>query len=67
MAYKRYCLVSGALFSLVAVAHLTRIIFGWPISVDDMMIPMAFSWLGLIVPGALAGWAFWLGRGHTGG
>ncbi len=67
MAYKGYCLVSGALFSLVAFAHLTRVVFGWPVAVGDMMIPMGISWLGLIVTAALASWAFRLSRGAGGG
>ena len=58
MGHKLYCTVSGVLFSLVALAHLLRIVYGLPISVDDYAVPMLVSWIGLIVPAALAIWAF---------
>ncbi len=58
MSSKPYCIVSGVLFSLVALAHLTRIIYALPVYVDDYEVSMLFSWIGLIVPGALALWAF---------
>jgi hypothetical protein len=58
MANKPYCLVSGVFFLLVALAHLLRAVFGIPVLVDDYVVPMSFSWVGFIVPGALAMWAF---------
>jgi hypothetical protein len=61
MEYKKYCVVSGILFSLVALAHLLRIAFGMAVQVDAYAIPMALSWIGLIVPGALAIWAIRIG------
>ncbi len=62
MAYKGYCLTSGILFSLVALAHLLRIMYGLAINVDDVAVPMLASWIGLIVPTALAFWAFRISR-----
>ena len=61
MDHKKYCVVSGALFSLVALAHLLRIAFGMAVQVDAYAVPMGLSWIGLIVPGALAIWAFRIG------
>ena len=58
MGHKSYCTVSGILFVLVAVAHLIRIVYGMTIQVGNIMVPMQVSWLGLIVPAALAVWAF---------
>ena len=58
MRYKSYCVVSGVLFTLVALAHLLRIIGGLPISVGTIAVPMVVSWGGLIVPALLAIWAF---------
>ena len=57
-----YCLVSGALFILVAIAHLLRIVYDMSIQVDEVMVPMLFSWIGLVVPAALAVWAFRISR-----
>lgn len=62
MGLKDYCVVSGILFLLVALAHLLRIVFGVPIQVDEFDVPMLVSWVGLIVPAGLAFWAFRLGR-----
>ena len=58
MTNKNYCIVSGILFSIVAIAHLLRILNGASVLVDDYAVPMLVSWVGLIVPGVLALWAF---------
>jgi hypothetical protein len=58
MGYKTYCTISGALFSLVALGHLLRIMGNLPVTVGTMSIPMYVSWGGLIVPALLAIWAF---------
>ena len=58
MGYKSYCVVSGTLFAIVALAHLVRVINGWPVQVDTWSVPMLASWIGLIVPGCLAVWAY---------
>lgn len=57
MGLKEYCVVSGVLFLLVALAHLLRIVFGMPVQVDEFDVPMLVSWVGLIVPAGLAFWA----------
>lgn len=62
MNYKSYCTVSGILFSVVALAHLLRIIYNMSIQVDDFAVPMLASWIGLIIPAGLAVWAFRLTR-----
>ncbi len=62
MDYKKYCVVSGVLFTLVALAHLLRIVYDMSIQVDEVMVPMLFSWIGLVVPAALAVWAFRISR-----
>jgi len=58
MGHREYCIVSGVLFTLVALAHLLRVVNGMSITVDDYAVPMAISWVGTIVPAALAVWAF---------
>ena len=62
MQHKNYCLVSGGLFSLVALAHLLRIVYGMSIQIDDFAVPMLASWIGLILPAGLAFWAFRITR-----
>lgn len=58
MGHKQYCVVSGTLFALVALAHLLRIVYGMSVQIDDYVVPMLVSWIALIIPGALAVWAF---------
>ncbi len=65
MGYKNYCCVSGIVFSVVALAHLLRIINTMSIHVDDYMVPMWVSWIGLIVTAGLAAWAFRASRGSS--
>ena len=62
MAFRQYCLVSGILFCLVALAHLLRILYDIPVLVDEYVVPMVLSWIGFAVPAALAFWAFRLTR-----
>ena len=58
MNHRTYCVVSAAIFSVVALAHLTRLFNGWPVEIDTMTVPMLASWLGLIIAGSLAVWGF---------
>ena len=62
MQHKNYCLVSGVVFSLVALAHLLRVVNGMSIQIDDFVVPMLASWIGLMVPAGLAFWAFRITR-----
>lgn len=63
MNHKKYCVVSGVFFSLVALAHLLRIVYGLPIQVDAYVVPMFVSWFAVFVPAGLAFWAFRISRG----
>ena len=66
MGYRRYCTISGVLLSLVALAHLLRIVNGVSIQVDEYVVPMLVSWIGLALPGGLAVWAFRISRESSG-
>jgi len=59
---RRYLLISGVIFGVVAVLHLLRVVNGWPFQVGPWAVPMCPSWLGVLVPGVLCGWAFRLAR-----
>ena len=54
MTYRHYCVISASLFSLVAAAHLLRVVFAIPVAVGAVDIPLALSWVGFVVPGTLA-------------
>ena len=58
MGNREYCTVSGLIFTLVAIAHLLRIVLSMSVQVDDYVVPMYVSWLGVAVTGVLAVWAF---------
>jgi hypothetical protein len=62
MPRRAYLLVSAVIFSLVALLHLARIVFGWSAMIGGWSLPMWLNWVGIIVAGALTYFAFRLGR-----
>jgi hypothetical protein len=59
---RAYLQISGALFTIIAVAHLLRLLRHWPIDLAGHMVPLWASWLGLVLAGALSIWALRLMR-----
>lgn len=55
---RRYELVSGILFSIIALAQLTRTLLAWPVLVDGFNVPVWASGVAFLVTGVLAIWAF---------
>jgi hypothetical protein len=51
-------MLTATVFAVVAVAHLLRIVFGWSVEIGDWSVPFWMSWLGVLVPGALAYFGF---------
>jgi hypothetical protein len=60
MAKTLYLILSGAVFLLVAVLHLFRLVHHWPIVVGTTTIPFTLSYVGLPVSAAYCAWAIWL-------
>jgi hypothetical protein len=58
MGARRYLIISGSIFGIVAAAHLLRMANGWEMRIGSWAAPMGVSWLGTIFPAALAFWAF---------
>ncbi len=58
MNQKNYFLLCGAVFFVIAAAHLMRLIFGWGIVIAGWTVPYWFSVPGLIFTGALSAWGF---------
>jgi hypothetical protein len=50
--------LAAVLFSLVALAHLARILTGTPVIVGETSVSMWISALGVILPAAIA-WLLW--------
>jgi hypothetical protein len=53
-----YPAVSAVIFTLVALAHLVRLINRWTVEIGPYDVSMAVSWVGLIVAALLAIWGF---------
>jgi hypothetical protein len=58
MCRKSYLVTSGVIFGLVAIGHLARVVYHWPVQVGEWSAPMGLSWGGLIVAAILSVWAF---------
>ena len=58
MSQRTYFAVCGAIFFVVAGAHLTRLITGWDVSIAGWVAPRWVSVPGLIIPGMLSAWGF---------
>ncbi len=54
---KGYAIVSAVVFGLVALLHLYRAaITGTVVTIDNLLVPVAASWVGFLVSAALATW-----------
>ena len=42
------------IFILIAVMHLLRLIYGWEVTLDSIVIPMWVSVMALLIAGVLA-------------
>jgi len=51
---KPFTTIAVALFTLVALLHLLRILMGWRVLIQGAVVPMWVSYLGLVVAGGLA-------------
>ena len=62
---RRYQQVSGAFFSLIAIAQLTRAVAGWPVQVATVTVPVWCSVVAFFATAALAIWAFQTAKSAT--
>ena len=58
MNKKAYCIISAAIFDLVAVMHLLRVINGWDFIIGPFSLPVICSYGGLVIAGGLSVWGF---------
>jgi len=54
MNKKQFSFVAGAIFVVVALAHLLRIYMGWMVMIGDWMVPIWLSWIAVIGAAALS-------------
>jgi hypothetical protein len=55
---RRYELVSGIFFAILALVQLTRTLLGWSVQVDGFNVPVWFSGIAFVIVAGLAVWAF---------
>jgi hypothetical protein len=60
---RRYELVSGIVFTIIALGQGTRTLRGWAMQVAGVNVPVWASAVAFLVTGALAVWAFRSARG----
>jgi len=60
MSNRLYLIVSGGVFFLVAIFHLLRLLYHWPIIVGARVIPHSLSYAGFPVSSGYFVWACWL-------
>ena len=54
MTPRIFCLITAALFLLIAIGHALRLLFGWHVTVESVAVPLWISWIGLGVATYLA-------------
>ena len=54
MNQSMYMKVTGIIFLVIAVLHFYRAISSLPVVIGDFSIPVAVSWIGIVVAGFLA-------------
>jgi hypothetical protein len=54
MNTKTYAITSGVIFFLVALLHLIRLVWQWPVIIGDWYVPAWVSVVGVIVAGFLS-------------
>ena len=48
MSRRAYLLITAIIFSLIALLHLVRIVFGWSAVIGGWSVPMWLSWVGIV-------------------
>ena len=62
---KRYALLSGMMFALLALVQLTRVVLQWPVRVATVDVPLWASVLAFLITASLSVWAFRLNAATT--
>lgn len=55
---RRYHVVSGIVFSILAIAQLTRTLLGWTVQIAGFTVPVWLSGVLFLLLGGLGVWAF---------
>ena len=60
---RRYALVSGVFFSVLAIVQLTRVLMGWSVQVATVTVPVWASVVACLVAASFAIWGFRASKG----
>jgi hypothetical protein len=53
MNQKSFSLIAGLIFTIIALLHLLRIVYGWTAVIGGWIVPGWISWLALVIAGSL--------------
>ena len=67
MSHKTFTRIASAIFSLIALGHLSRLVFKWSISLGGWAGPFWINWVALLVFAYLAYEGFQLAKKSPGG
>jgi hypothetical protein len=62
MTQRTFSLIAAAVFLLIALGHAIRLLFGWHVTIENVVVPVWISWIGLAVAIYLAYQGFRLSR-----
>ena len=62
MKQKTFTLLASAIFALIALGHLSRLVFEWPILLGGWAVPLWVNWVALLIFAYLAYEGFRLGK-----
>lgn len=55
---RAYLGISGAIFGLIALLHILRVVLDWSAQIGTWTVPFWVSWIAIFVSGGLCVWAF---------
>jgi hypothetical protein len=58
MTMRTFCTLAAAIFALIALLQLVRIVMGWSVTLNGVDVPFWASWIAVIVAGALSAVGF---------
>jgi hypothetical protein len=65
MTPRIFSLIAAAVFLLIALGHALRLLFGCHVTVENVVVPIWISWIGLAIAAYLAYQGFRLARTKT--
>jgi hypothetical protein len=62
MSHQTFCLNTAVLFLLIALLHAIRLLRGWHVTIEGIVVPIWISWIALVIAAYLAYEGFRLAR-----